>query len=337
MRISTAFLLGLWLLKAEAAPVAATDQDFFMIANINRNYVVGSKIETINGLYQKTDADGWQHIGVNDTTLTAVAFDPTNRQIIYTSGQIGLWRSRDGGRSWRLCNGWEMTEARDVAVDPQAPQHIYVALPDGVAVSMNGGDTLVRREQGLPDRGKYTQAIKVDRTRAGRVLAACEVGLFLTEDAGEHWRQVYATKETVNDVQQSPHDPKRWIAVTQSAGALISADGGVSWSSIAGVPTDHALYNVAFDPGRPERLAIGSWAHGVMTSEDGGKTWQSQNEGLPAPHRVWRVGVDPRSRLYASVVDETLFVSDDFGRTWRADTLAGSKVNNFAVVPKDSP
>ncbi|MEO6003671.1 MAG: hypothetical protein ABIZ04_24635 [Opitutus sp.] len=337
MRILSLLLLGLGSLTAEAAPAPATARDFFIIANINRNYVVGSKIETVNGLYQKTADDGWQHIGVNDTTLTAVAFDPTDRQIIYTSGQIGLWRSRDGGRSWRLCNGWEMTEVRDVAVDPHSPQHVFVALPDGVAVSTNGGDTLVRREHGLPDRGKYTQAIEVDRTRAGRVLAACEVGLFLTEDAGEHWRQVYATKETVNDVQQSPHDPKRWIAVTQSAGALISADGGVSWSSVAGVPTDHALYNVTFDPGLPERLAIGSWAHGVMTSEDGGKTWQSRNAGLPEPHRVWRVGVDPRSRLYASVVDETLFVSDDFGRTWRADTLAGSKVNNFAIVPKANP
>ncbi|MEO7599109.1 MAG: hypothetical protein ABIV50_09280 [Opitutus sp.] len=337
MRISSALFLGLLVVSAEAAPTAPPADDFFIIANLNRNYVVGSKLETVNGLYQKTETDGWRHIGVNDTTLTAVAFDPTNRQIIYTSGQIGLWRSRDGGASWRLCNGWEMTEARDVAVDPHAPQHVYVALPDGVAVSTNGGDTLVRREHGLPDRGKYTQAIEVDRTRAGRVLAACEVGLFLTEDAGEHWRQVHATKETVNDVQQSPHDPKRWIAVTQSAGALISADGGVSWSSIAGVPTDHALYNVTFDPGQPERLAIGSWAHGVMTSEDGGKTWQPRNEGLPEPHRVWRVGVDPRSRLYASVVGETLFVSDDFGRTWRADTLAGSQVNHFAVVPKAKP
>ena len=337
MRISSALFFGLLLVNVEAAPAASTSQDFFIIANINRNYVVGSKIETTNGLYQKTEADGWQHIGTNDTTLTAVAFDPTNRQVIYTSGQIGLWRSRDGGRSWRLCNSWEMTEARDVAVDPHAPQHVYVALPDGVAVSTNGGDTLVRREHGLPDRGKFTQAIKVDRTRAGRVLAACEVGLFLTEDAGAHWRQVYATKETVTDVQQSPHDSKRWIAVTQNSGALVSADGGLSWSTVPGVPNEHALYNVTFDPGQPERLAIGSWAHGVLTSEDGGKSWQSRNEGLPAPHRVWRVGVDPRSRLYASVVGETLYVSDDFGRTWRADTLTGTQVNYFAVVPKAKP
>ena len=227
-----------------------------------------------------------------------------------------------------------MTEARDVAVDPHSPQHVFVALPDGIAVSTNGGESIERREQGLPDRGKYTQALEIDRTRAGRVIAACEVGLFLTEDAGLHWRQVYATKETVNDVQQSPHDPKRWIAVTQNAGALISADGGLSWSSVPGVPNDHALYNVTFDPTTPERLAIGSWAHGVLTSEDSGKTWTSRNEGLPAPHRVWRVGVDPRSRLYASVVGETLFVSDDFGRTWRPDSLAGSQVNHFAMVPK---
>jgi photosystem II stability/assembly factor-like uncharacterized protein len=157
-------------------------------------------------------------------------------------------------------------------------------------------------ENGLPARGKYTQAIKVDRTRAGRVLAACEIGIYLTEDGAQNWRQVLPTKETVNDVQQSPHDPKLWLAITQSAGAWISRDGGVTWRTSPACPSDRALYNVTFDVTNPQRFAIGSWAQGVLTSEDGGKTWTDRNAGLPDGHCVWRVGVDPEGRLYASVV-----------------------------------
>ena len=325
---------ALWAGSLIGAPAPAPD--FFLCANINRNYVVGSKIETISGVYHQTDA-GWKHIGYNDTSITAVAFDPGDRNVIYTSAQSGLWVSRDGGRSWRLCNNYEMTETRDVAVDPNAPDHVYLALPDGVAVSTDAAKTLVRRENGLPERGKYMQALEVDRTRAGRVLAGCEVGIFLTEDGAKRWRRVFTTTDTVNDVQQSPHDPKVWFAVTQSAGALLSDDGGVSWKALPGVPKDRALYNGTFDVTSPERLAIGSWGHGVLVSEDRGKTWQQRNEGLPAPHRVWRVGIDPAGRLYASVVGETLFVSDDFGRTWRPDTLVGSLVNNFVLVPPTAP
>jgi photosystem II stability/assembly factor-like uncharacterized protein len=103
---------------------------------------------------------------------------------------------------------------------------------------------------------------------------------------------------------------------------------------LAGVPSAHPLYSVTFDMTNPQRLAIASWAYGVLTSEDGGATWTDRNAGLPEPQRVWRVGVDPDAgRLYASVVAETLFVSDDFGRTWTRDALVGSLVNNFVIVP----
>jgi photosystem II stability/assembly factor-like uncharacterized protein len=322
-----------------AAPVfaAAPAYDFFICANINRNYVIGSKIETVNGVYQRTAAGAWRHMGCNDTGITAVAFDPRDRNVVYTSALNGLWRSLDGGTSWRMCNGWDMTEGRDVTVDPNAPDHVYLALTDGVAVSTDRGQTLVRRENGLPDRGKYTQAIKIDRTRAGRVLAACELGIYLTEDGALNWHQVLSTRETVNDVQQSPHDPAHWLAITQSAGAWQSHDGGVTWQNIPGVPSDRALYNVTFDVTHPQRFAIGSWAHGVLTTEDAGKTWTSRNAGLPDPPCVWRVGVDPAGRLYASVVKATLFVSDDFGRTWQRDALEGSAVNSFLLLPQAAP
>jgi len=329
------FCLAMIMSAGAAFGSADAEYDFYICANINRNYVIGSKIVTTNGVFQRTDG-GWTHIGYNDTGLTAVAFDPRDRDVIYTSALNGLWRTLDGGKTWRMCNSWDMTEGRDVAVDPNAPDHVYLAITDGIAVSTDRAQTLVRKENGLPERGKYTQAIKVDRTQAGRVLAACEVGIFLTEDGADNWRQVFKTTDTVTDIQQSPHDPKLWLASTQSAGALISRDGGLTWKRIEGVPSDRALYNVTFDPTDSQRFAVGSWAYGVLTTEDGGKTWTDRNAGLPENPRVWRVGVDPSGRLYASVYQETLYYSDDFGRTWHPDELAGSLVNYFVMLPKVS-
>lgn len=330
-------LLAGGLLASALGAATPPAYDFFVCANINRNYVVGSKIVTTNGVYQRDPAGTWRHLGANDTGITAVAFDPRDRKITYTSALNGLWRSLDGGRHWRICNSWDMTEARDVAVDPLAPDHVYLALPDGIAVSTDRAETLVRRENGLPARGKYTQVLQVDRTRAGRVLAGCEAGVFLTEDAAQNWRCVLPTQETVYDLQQSPHDPRLWLAMTHSSGACRSTDGGLTWEKIAAVPSTHPLYNVTFDVTTAKRLALGSWALGVLTSEDGGRTWTDRNAGLPAAHHVWRVGVDPEGRLYASVAGETLFVSADFGRTWKPDALAGSQVNKFLLLPRAAP
>lgn len=331
---------GLIILAGTGATIPAVAEsayDFFICANVNRNYVIGSRIVTTNGLFQRdAAADEWKHFGYNDTTISSVAFDPRDRDTIYTTTLNGIWVSYDGGESWKMTNSWDMTEGRDVAVDPQSPDTVYLALPDGVAVSTDRGQTWNRRENGLPDRGKYTQTIATDRTVAGRVLAGCEKGVFLTEDAGLLWRQVLPTETTVNDLSQSPHDPAHWLAVTDSHGAWQSTDSGVTWTPLAELPDEEAIYNATYDPTDAKRLAIASWAYGVWTSEDGGATWIERNAGLPENPRAWRVGVDPNSgRLYASIFQETLYYSDDFGRSWRPDALEGSLVNAFLSVPRD--
>jgi len=328
------FITLMALLTATTFSTVASADDFYICAKVNRDYVIGSKVVTLNGIFKRAADGSWEHQGYNDATLTAVAIDPRDRNVVYTSANNGLWRTLDGGKHWLICNDWDMTEARHVAIDPNAPDHVYLSLPDGIAVSTDRGATLVRRENGLPERGKYTQLVAIDRTKAGRVFAGCEVGIFLTEDGADSWRRVLPTVDIVNDIQQSPHDAKHWLTVTQSAGAWASYDGGLTWDQIKDVPTEHTLYNLTFDPTDVRRMAIASWGLGIVTSEDGGKTWLERNAGLPEPHRVWRVGVDPEGRLYASVFRETLYYSDDFGRTWQADAMAGSLVNYFLTIPK---
>lgn len=325
-------LLGLLAI----APVinAAPQYDFIICANVNKGYVIGSKIVTTNGLFRLTDDGKWEHFGYNESTLTGAAFDPRDPSVVYTSALNGLWCPLEGSVTGRMANSWDMTEGRDVAVDPNSPDDVYVAITDGVAFTNDRGKTIQRRDHGMPDRGKFTETIEVDRTTAGRVFAGCEKGVYLTEDAGMNWRQVLPTKAQVNDVQQSPHDPAEWIALTDEDGAWVSHDRGLTWSRIEGLPVGKAFYNVAFDPTNAQRLVIGSWTYGVQISEDGGKTWVSRNAGLPENPRAWRVGINPNTgRLYASIYLENLYYSDDFGRTWQADAMDGSLVNRFISIP----
>lgn len=328
------------LLGLLTAATAATHDLYLCAAFNNGSRVMGSNDGSSNGLFKRT-ADGFRHVGINYPLAISATFDPRDAKVIYVACLSGVLRTLDGGTTWRLVTGWDETEPKSIAVDSQAPDHVFTGLPDGIVVSRDRGQSWQRRERGLPERGKYTQVVRADRARGGRVLIGCESGIYLTENGADSWRRVLATKETVNDIQQSPHDPRRWIAVTQSAGALESRDGGATWKIIPGLPADKALYNVAFDARDPQRLALASWSHGLLVSEDGGATWTARNAGLPGEGipRAWRTAIDPdNGEIYAAIFGQGLYTSGDTGRSWRAvPAMEGASVQTFTFVPSSQP
>lgn len=335
MKIPKRLLLQ-FLFLAGAATAAAASHDLLVCASISgSSRVMGGGSAGTDGIFVRSAEGTFNHIGVPLPLLITLVVDPRDSSRIYAAGLSGVMRSGDGGLTWRIVTGWAETEPKALALDPVNPGTVYAGLPDGFIVSDDRGETWKRRETGLPERGKYTQAIQVDRTRGGRVFAGCEKGIFLTDDGARSWRRVFETVDTVNDIRQSPHDPARWIAVSQSAGALESRDGGLTWRRLSGVPSEHALYNVTFDPVHQGRIAIASWTYGLLTSEDDGRTWVERNAGLPEPRRVWRTAVDPDDgRLYAAVYQRALYASADFGRTWQVAGLEDSVVRSFTFVPR---
>ncbi len=329
-------LAGLLSLLAACPAAFATAHDLYLCAAFNNgSRVMGSNDGSSNGVFVRTGPGQFAHVGVNYPLTISATFDPRDPQVFYVACLSGVLRTLDGGKTWRLVTGWAETEPKSIAVDQLAPDTVYTGLPDGIVVSPDRGQTWQRREQGLPERGKYTQVVRTDRTRRGRVLIGCESGIYLTGNGADSWKRVLATKETVNDIQQSPHDPRLWISVTQSAGALVSRDGGATWKKLDGVPAEKALYNVTFDARDAKRLAIASWTYGLLVSEDGGATWNPRSAGLPEPAHVWRTAIDPdNGDLYVTVFGQGLHVSADSGRTWRPAGMEGASIQTFTFVPK---
>jgi photosystem II stability/assembly factor-like uncharacterized protein len=179
--------------------------------------------------------------------------------------------------------------------------------------------------------------VLVDRTQAGRILVGTELGIYVSDDAAKSWRRVLETAHTVNDLKQSPHDPKVFLAVTQSDGAWLSNDGGKTWKALSGAGREHTLHNGDFDASNPKRLAICGWGCGVLISEDQGLTWTPRNAGLPNTE-VWRVTFDPDrpGRLYASPHQEAVYASEDNGQSWHSQWFAGATVWDFVFLPRSS-
>ena len=218
-------------------------------------------------------------------------------------------------------------------MDRNSSGTIYFSHTAGIRVTRDYGATWTDASAGL--HRKYTQAIRVDSRKSGVLIAGNEEGILRSEDGGKSWRAAGAAGFQVLRVEQSPHDPCYWLAATQGGGLFASTDCGVSFESNGNLGAGRNIYDIAFDPAAPRRIAVAGWGVGVAVSEDLGKTWQSRNAGLPSSS-VWSVGFDPAAagRLYAGVHEEALYVSQDAGKTWTRDGLEGSRVFRLKFVPE---
>ena len=93
-----------------------------------------------NGIYKSTDAGGtWVHLGLRDSQqIPALAVDPHNPDLVFAAvlghpyganSQRGIFRSTDGGKTWKkVLYVNENTGGDDVAIDPANPNIVYATL-----------------------------------------------------------------------------------------------------------------------------------------------------------------------------------------------------------------
>jgi photosystem II stability/assembly factor-like uncharacterized protein len=323
-----------WFLLLAALPLSA-QPTLYLCAGAPKEYVVGAKLQP-SGLFRKTAAGGWEHRGYNVPFLFALDYDPADPTTIYLAAGNGLIRAENGGSKWTILTGSDITELRDLAVDRNAPGTIYFGYSHGIRVSHDKGATWL--EIGSSLHRKFTESIRVDSRQAGVLLAGGEEGVFRSENGGETWRLAGAAGFQIMHIEQSPQDACFWLATTQGGGLFASRDCGKSFESAGNVGVERNLYDIAFDPATPGRIALGGWGPGVTVSDDSGKTWQARNTGLPRTD-VTSVVFDPAhaGRLYASVHEEGIYVSENAGQTWARSGIEGSSAYRMKFIPQRSP
>ncbi|HYI97555.1 MAG TPA: hypothetical protein VEX68_28715 [Bryobacteraceae bacterium] len=297
-----------------------------------KGYVVGAKLNS-SGLARRTGPGNWQQISHSHPFMFAAEADPVDPKSLYVAAGNGLIRIPKRGGPWKILTAEDVTELRDVAVDSQG--RIFFGHSAGIRMSSDRGKTWQEVSANLPR--KYTEAIRADRSRPGVLIAGGEDGLWRSDNSGASWRRSGASGVSVMRIQQSPHDPCFWLAATERAGVFSSTDCGQTFENLGRVGVDRNTYDIAFDPGDRNRIALAIWGTGVVVSEDSGKTWQVRGRRLPTSE-IWAVAFDPAKpgRLFASVHEEAIYVSEDAGVTWTRDGLEGSTVSRLKFLEESA-
>jgi photosystem II stability/assembly factor-like uncharacterized protein len=99
---------------------------------------------TLGGIYRSLD-DGvnWTRVALTGTTVTELVRDSYTTPHIYAVARNpltgGVYKSEDGGDSWTKITPESMVGCKDLEIDPENPDHLYVILNSDIYYSGDAG------------------------------------------------------------------------------------------------------------------------------------------------------------------------------------------------------
>ena len=312
----------------------AQESTIYVSVLSNRLFVVGAANSQTGIYYQRpSDDTTWHYLGTKNIRAFGLAVHtPARGQLVYIASGNGALRTLDGGKSWKITTGWEITEVLAVCIDPKDEKTVYLATAYGIYKTRDGGATWQQVNRGLVD--PFSNSVIVDHAQSNVVYCATEGGVFSSSDGAQNWQRLGLKVANIRVIAQHPRDPQVLAAGTENNGIYISRDRGKIWAkSEVGVEHNN-FYTIVFDPNQPETIYAGGHVSGVYKSANGGKSWVSYREGL-TNLSIHSLAVDPTNsnRVYAGTIWGGIFRSDNGGVTWRKAGLSGAQVWTISMQP----
>jgi photosystem II stability/assembly factor-like uncharacterized protein len=285
------------------------------IAADPRNYDV-LYIGTASGGLWKTVNAGTTFTPVFDdqpvASIGAVAVDPVRPDIIWAgtgegnprnsvTGGYGIYKSLDGGKTWKVSGLQETRHIHRIIVNPLNPDVVYAG-----AIGTPWGPSKER-------------------------------GVFKSTDGGTTWQKVLFTGETcgVADMVMDPTNPdkifvamwnhQRWPwffnSGGQGSGLYVTLDGGRNFSRVTkGLPSEVGRIGIAIARNKPDYVYayVEAKPSAIYRSSDGGFTWEKRGDKNIGnrPFYYAEIYVDPSNENRIYTLYSGINMSEDGGLTF---------------------
>ncbi|MFO7980639.1 MAG: hypothetical protein R6V00_07395 [Candidatus Aminicenantes bacterium] len=274
-------------------------------------------VGTASGGVWKTTNGGttWEPIfdGQPAASIGDIALEPGNPDVVYVgTGESnvrnsvsfgnGVYKSTDGGNSWRYLGLKDTEHISRIVINPHNPDVVYVG-----AVGRAFGPNPAR-------------------------------GVFVSRDGGRNWEKTLYKDQWhgISDMDINPKNPnivfaglwrflrKPWTFESgdREGGVFRSVDGGRTWNKVTnGLPELVGRIGIKVAPSNPDVVyAMTESPEGTLyRSEDGGKSFYRVSGDVQIVSRGFyytdlRVDPTDENRVYA--ISSRLYVSIDGGRTF---------------------
>lgn len=266
---------------------------------------------------------GCVRIDPNNTNVVWVGTGENNNQRSASYGD-GIYKSEDGGQSWKNVGLKTSEHTGMIAIDAKNSNTVYVAAYG--PLWKEGG----------------------------------ERGIYKTTDGGKTWKQILNVSENTgfNEVHIDPrysnilyatsHQRRRSVFSYVSGGPesmmYKSEDGGATWDTLRnGLPTgDVGRIGMAISPVNPDYLfAIVEAANkkgGIFRSTNRGASWEKMCDNVTAGNYYQEIFCDPKDINKIYYMDFWVMVSKDGGRTFNKIGEKYKHVDNHAlwIDPNDT-
>jgi photosystem II stability/assembly factor-like uncharacterized protein len=265
-------------------------------------------------------------------SIGALAVAPSDPAVLYVgTGEAdmrdsiqfgdGVYRSSDGGATWKHVGLDSTRQIGRVIVHPRDPNIVFVAAL-GHVYGPN------------PDRGVY-------RSR----------------DGGGTWQKVLFKGDSVGaiDIAFDPSNPQTLYAAMWAvrrppwfiyapanlpgSGLFKSADGGTTWTQLThGLPTEGlGRMGIAIPAANPKRIYVIADAKegGLFRSDDAGASFARMSGDTRIWQRGWyfeKVTADPKNADVVYVPNTGVYRSADGGKSWGAPIKASPGGDDYHMV-----